>query len=230
MENDSANLTKKSIPPYIAYKSFINFINSLQQGTPGRIDRSLMGSMSGSVQAQLLTTLRYLDLISDKGFPKDKLHRFVNSEGAERQSALKDILKSSYSFLFTESFNLNKATLHQLEDQFKDAATGGGTIRKCIKFFIDVAKDSDITLSPYIKKTKIRSGVTRPRRNTPKSSFQKPEAETPPQIQTEQISWSQLLLSKFPSFDPSWPDDVKLKWFDAFDQLMKRGQEQEEEE
>ncbi|MFL6350824.1 MAG: hypothetical protein ACJ74Z_03105 [Bryobacteraceae bacterium] len=29
------------------------------------------------------------------------------------------------------------------------------------------------------------------------------------------------LLAKFPEFDPAWTDDVKLKWFDAFDRLMK---------
>ena len=36
----------------------------------------------------------------------------------------------------------------------------------------------------------------------------------------EQVSWSQILLSKFPSFNPAWPDDVKIKWFDAFGTLM----------
>jgi hypothetical protein len=37
----------------------------------------------------------------------------------------------------------------------------------------------------------------------------------------ETIGWPQLLLSKFPTFDPAWPDDVKSKWFNAFDKLMK---------
>jgi hypothetical protein len=31
-----------------------------------------------------------------------------------------------------------------------------------------------------------------------------------------------LLLDKFPGFDPAWPDEVKLKWFAAFDELLKR--------
>jgi hypothetical protein len=34
-------------------------------------------------------------------------------------------------------------------------------------------------------------------------------------------AWADKLLSKFPEFDPGWTDDVKLKWFDAFDRLMK---------
>jgi hypothetical protein len=35
------------------------------------------------------------------------------------------------------------------------------------------------------------------------------------------VDWAEMLLSKFPQFDPAWSDDVKLKWFDAFDRLMK---------
>jgi hypothetical protein len=36
-------------------------------------------------------------------------------------------------------------------------------------------------------------------------------------------SWHGKLLDKFPSFDPSWSDDIKVKWFAAFDELLKRG-------
>ena len=35
-------------------------------------------------------------------------------------------------------------------------------------------------------------------------------------------SLDKLLIDKFPGFDPEWPDDVKLKWFAAFDELLKR--------
>ena len=36
-------------------------------------------------------------------------------------------------------------------------------------------------------------------------------------------------MSKFPQFDPAWPDDVKIKWFDAFKQMMDVMKKQEEE-
>jgi hypothetical protein len=32
-----------------------------------------------------------------------------------------------------------------------------------------------------------------------------------------------MLLSKFPDFDPTWADDIKIKWFSAFDELLKKG-------
>ena len=31
-----------------------------------------------------------------------------------------------------------------------------------------------------------------------------------------------MLLAKFPTFDPNWSDEVKVKWFTAFDELLKR--------
>ena len=33
-----------------------------------------------------------------------------------------------------------------------------------------------------------------------------------------------MLLSKFPNFDPSWKDEIKIKWFSAFDEMLKKGQ------
>ncbi len=46
-------------------------------------------------------------------------------------------------------------------------------------------------------------------------------ATTSPISTTANVPIVEMLLSKFPEFDPTWPDEVKLKWFDAFDRLMK---------
>lgn len=42
-------------------------------------------------------------------------------------------------------------------------------------------------------------------------------------LTSKQPSWAELLISKFPTFDPTWSDDVKTKWFDGFNQLMGKG-------
>jgi predicted transcriptional regulator len=34
-------------------------------------------------------------------------------------------------------------------------------------------------------------------------------------------SWAELLLSKFPAFDPSWAEEFQEKWLIAFERLMK---------
>lgn len=36
----------------------------------------------------------------------------------------------------------------------------------------------------------------------------------------EARSWDELLLEKFPVFDPVWSDEVKIEWFHAFGALM----------
>ncbi|HWG17462.1 MAG TPA: hypothetical protein VN678_06335, partial [Acidobacteriaceae bacterium] len=33
---------------------------------------------------------------------------------------------------------------------------------------------------------------------------------------------TRILMEKFPTFDPSWPDNLKTSWFSAYEQLMKR--------
>ena len=52
-----------SLPPYVAYRTFRSFIQLLSPAVPGRIDRSLMASMSGASQSQLIHALRCLRLI-----------------------------------------------------------------------------------------------------------------------------------------------------------------------
>jgi hypothetical protein len=45
--------------------------------------------------------------------------------------------------------------------------------------------------------------------------------QTPEEV-PYQTPWDTMLLTKFPTFDPTWSDEVKLKWFAAFDELLKR--------
>jgi hypothetical protein len=213
-----------AVPPYVPYRSFRNFTDSLKQGIPARIDRSVMPSMSGALQSQLMSALRYLSLVTSSGHPTETLITFVNSEGTERVEALKKILAGGYPFL-RKPFELKTATPRMIEEQFANAGASGGTIDKCINFFIAAAKEAEITLSPHLTST--RTGRSPRRARTARVTNQtvvNESAAEPSSSGMGELSWAQLLLSKFPSFDPGWPDDVKAKWFDAFDKLMKQGQ------
>lgn len=228
-ENDTE---RKLLPPYLPYRTFSTFTNSLRVAIPGRIDRSLMGTMSGTAQGQLIAALRYLDLVTAHGSPTEKLTRFVNSEASERQKILKEILTSAYKFLFQSGFDLERATARQLEEEFNKVGASGETVRKCIAFFMAAAKDADLPLSPFVRgKRGVRTSVGRTRRTasgaTAQNSLPKSQGEQIPYDQSEPLTWRQLLLAKFPSFDPSWSDEVKAKWFEAFDRLMRSGPEKE---
>lgn len=52
--------------------------------------------------------------------------------------------------------------------------------------------------------------------------YENAHPSVPPKLPaTETGPLLEILLAKFPQFDPAWSDEVKLKWFDAFDRLMK---------
>ena len=144
---------KKLLPPYVPYKTFGNFFESLKAiGIPQRIDRSVMKSMSGGLQGQLMLALEYLSLITDTGTPTDKLEHLVHSEGTKRQEVLREILTSSYGFLFTDGLQLDRATASQFRERFEQTGATGDTLRKCMAFFLNSAKAAGIDLSSYLKK------------------------------------------------------------------------------
>lgn len=210
------------IPPYCSYKTLRNFIEPFKITMPGRIDRTIMKNYSGAQQAQLLNALKSLGLIASDGVPKPQLHRWVKADGEERQKVLKEILVAAYPFIFSDGFDLTTATPGSFDQRFAQTGITGDTIRKCVVFFIAAAQAAGIQLSPYIKPVKARASSVRTRRQGA-SGQQKNNTTAAQQNVSQQSQWSEMLLAKFPAFDPAWPDDVKSKWFDGFQKLMKSG-------
>jgi hypothetical protein len=221
---DETKGEKKLAPPYVPYRTFETVIQRLgSTGIPTKIDRSFLSSFSGSAQAQIFTALRYLTFIDLHGNPTAQLEKLVRSKELEKQAILKEILTTSYPFLFKQEVDLSKITADHIKKLFEGAGTTGDTTRKSIKFFMMIAKDAGIKLSPYLKKLRIRG----PRKILNKSKRTE-DAKNIQQRQDEGISadsipnktLQDLLLSKFPTLDPSWSDEVKSKWFDSFNKLM----------
>ena len=59
MDDNGTNV--RNLPPYLGFGTLQNFLDSLRQGIPSRIDRSIMHSLGGTVQKQLLHALRTSD-------------------------------------------------------------------------------------------------------------------------------------------------------------------------
>lgn len=222
----SENLGDKRLtPPYIPYKTFANFLEKQKIGLPSRIDRSVMPTSSGDVKVKLLATLLYLDLIDVDGTPKGRFSELVRSDGENKKKILKDIITASYPFLFDGEIDLTRTTSSHLQEVFETGGgVSGGTTRKCISFFIAISKEAGIELSPHIK---IRGSSSRsvPRKINSEKNIRLKSAdiqleEKTFKTQADTQNWTQQLLSKFPSFDPAWPDEVKAKWFDGFKELM----------
>lgn len=164
---------RKLVPPYLSYKTFMNFINGFAETTiPMRIDRDLLGNLSGAAQGHLMATLKYLELIDPEGRPDDRLGALARSEGDERKRLLLDILKKSYPFLFTNDFDVQRATSRLMNEKFTEAGASGDTVRKSIAFFLTAAEAAGITISPHIKRGGSISGGNNTRRRRPASNPQ----------------------------------------------------------
>lgn len=204
----------------MSYRIFKNFLDSLRvSGLPTRVDRSMMASKSGSTQALLLSTIRFLGLISENGIPTAELEKLISLEGKDRQERWCSIVKRSYPQLFSPQFDLERATTRELEEIFeKEGVSSQETVRKCVTFFSLAARDAGIKLSPHIKPYAGRrlTGRRRPVEDTQPNTGRSSKASS-----TNGIHDQSTLLSKFPSFDPSWTEEQISKWLDAFSRLSR---------
>lgn len=152
MDMDAKKVTP---PPYTSFVTFLNFIKGLRQtGVPSRIDKSVLGNLSGSAQASLLPALKWLDLIDSNGIPSDKLEELVTADESMYSDVLKSVLEAHYTFINDGSITLAKATGSQVEQKFREYGITGSTVVKCVAFFITAAKAANIELGPHVKAPK----------------------------------------------------------------------------
>jgi hypothetical protein len=220
---------QRRLPPYVSYRTFYNFLERLQQHIPSRIDRSYWGDLlSGSTGTQLMAALRFLNLIDINGKPTELLKPLVEARGEARTRLLYELTNDAFDFVCQSSLDLESATYAQLQEVFHHTFQLTDDVsRKCVKFFIAIARDAQIPLSPFIlKRTRATHSTTGIKAGSRKAVERTNRNAAVPQVQDEipkSDSWHSLLLAKFPNFDPSWSDELKMKWFAAFDELLKKG-------
>jgi hypothetical protein len=211
------------IPPYVPYKTFRTFIDGLRVAMPSRIDRSLMGTMSGATQGQLISALRFLDLITENGTPTGKLKDLATLDGEERQHALQKVIGDAYDDrVFPESVDLQNGTYRQLQEAFAATGAQGDTVRKCIAFWLLASRDADLIVSPHFTLRGSRGPIPKRRKTIPQR-IQRTQAPATAEEESERAiprSRLEILMEKFPSFDPSWEAEVQEKWFTAFERLQ----------
>lgn len=170
-----AEEVEKRTPPYIAFKTFENFINGLgETAVPHKVDSSLLRTMSGSARSGLMVSLRYLGLIDENDNTKPALEKLAHSKGDERKAALTELIRGSYRFM--TKLDLTRATPAQLADAIGDEGATGGTRDKAVAFFLKAGESAGLAISPHITKRKHAApanGKPRTKRNV------KPAKQTP---------------------------------------------------
>ncbi len=226
---------RKHLPPYVSYRTFRNFIDRLQQQKmPQRIDRSYWGDiLSGSTGTQLMAALRFLRLIDINGKPTESFTSLVLARGDQRSQLLQDLATEGFDFVLKSPLDMERATYSQLVEAFHNTFQLTDDVsRKCVKFFIAMVDDAGMPISPYItKRTRashtisgVRTSVKKAMPRTNRNSIVPQDGMIPHTMEDSLINSSLLnkLIDKFPDFDPSWNDDLKLKWISTFDELFKK--------
>jgi len=226
------NELKKRLPPYISYRTFHHFIEMLEQdGIPNRIDRSYWGNnYSGSVGTQLLGALHFLGLIDSNNIPTARLKELISRRGSQRNDILRQTTTDAYVFILGNNFDAQKATYDEIDELLhRNFQLTDDVARKCIKFFLSLAQEAGVKVSPFIQKKYRNSGSSTTLKKYSKRLGGRTNKNIAAPIEYDEVpkrtpSGELLsdLLAKFPALDPSWPDEVKLKWFDAFFEMLKR--------
>ncbi len=221
---------KAATPPYAAYKTVKNFLEKFKQGVPGRIDRDLMGTMSGAAQSQVTTALRYLGFISDNNLPLEPMKAFVVAEGDNRKALLKAALYKAYPYLFGEEFDISSATASQLRETIEAKTSASGeTVDRCIAFLKDAAQDAGIAVSKYITQKKPRSGSPKKRNGSPKEviteketvlpiQHQQPQHQPTIEAQNSMLLWG--LFQRLPKPGSVWPKQQRDQWTETLNNVL----------
>ena len=149
--------TKTLAPPYLSFTTLRNFLAGMKEGIiPSRIDKTMMAGQSGSAQSNLMSTLKFFDLIKDDGTPTATLEPLVKAGGTEWAKVWRPILEAHYKPIIGD-LELARATVGQLNEKFIGAGVTGETARKCYSFYTAAADAAGIVLSPHLKPN-VRSG------------------------------------------------------------------------
>lgn len=224
------------LPPYVSYKTWIKMLDCLKINVPQVIDSSYYASesFSGSSAKKLRTTLRFLGLTNDTNVPTAQLTRLVRAYRGEGQvskaAVLSEILKTAYPMLFTKDFDLKRATLGQLIGHFERLGVARNMQKHCISFFLHLAADAEIELSPYLAgRSRLgigrKSVVLKSRERKRKANVAEPLGST--QVsKVDELTLSKLhpalvgLLKELPAPGTVWEAEEKAKFRKAFEAIL----------
>jgi hypothetical protein len=142
---------KKQSAPYISWKTFTSFIASVHGKVPDQIDTSILRNMSGTARSQLLSALRFLDLIDADGTTQDSLNKLADSYNTESwKPTLAEFLSRSYQPVIGD-LNLTKATPAMLRERFRDNGNvDGGTVDSALRFYLSGLKEAEVKFSDHL--------------------------------------------------------------------------------
>lgn len=210
-------------PAYVSYQTFKSQFRGLARDgeLPPKIDNSVLKNMSGSGRAQFTIALKYLGLYDAKTQEPTPLGTtLATSDEAGWKTTLASILKTKYERQLEQ---LRRGT----EQTFKESFEGvpSSLVIPAARFLIAAAKDCGLPISSHIKE--ISGGrPARPRASrttetaAPSTAHAGPTTESTGTSKSSVSGAHEILLAKFPNFDPSWDESRQKAWFDSYQRLL----------
>jgi len=229
--------TQKRLPPYVSYATWQKLVQEFAIFLPNKVDSSYYRELrfSGSDTKKLRTSLRFLGLVDENNVPTEKLQRLVQAiqQGSNEKKAvvLEEILRNAYPSLFASGFSLKTTSFGGLTERFEEMDAKADVLRQCISFFLHMATEANIELSPHLA-GKSRLGIGRKStvlkaRERRRKRKEKPKQEPPEQdrgIPLSQLSLGPAmigLLSKVPSNGQFRNKAERDRWKRSFDALFE---------
>ena len=173
------------VPPYIAFGTLTKLIEDMRgKALPPRIDRSLLSNHSGGHQAQILSALRYLELVDQQHSVLPSLQALVD-EPDNNQILIATTIKRHYGPVL--KLSAANGTQGQLEELFREMGVKGSTLRKAIAFFLKACAYSNIEVSEHFKVPRVTASARKPRRKPANTDAEPVSTADSPNTRTVQM-------------------------------------------
>jgi hypothetical protein len=235
-------VTASSPAPYAPTKAILEVVTRYRaKGLPQPINEDVLSrvGISESLVPRTLQSLQTLDLIDEKGAVTTTLESLKLAPEAEFKERIVQWLNAAYADVL-KFIDPHTADDMALKDAFRIYNPPGQRDRM-VTLFVGLYAAAGVGLEKTKTRSRTRSKSTSPaapsRRQNGKSTSDQPKPspiiepegdmpvnKTTPdgaQQHTADIkSFERELLAKFPQLDPAWGEDIKGKWFEAFEKLM----------
>ena len=147
-------------------------------------------------------------------------------QGLEARTILREIVNTAYVPIL-DGLTPKTATPDHLAEKFKRGGSQDEVGRKGMTFFLGVAKEAGIELSPQLKTRERQPSTRSQRRRTSQVTLTPVPVDSSPSSQTEQqpVPYEQAdltarLLAKFPDYDPEWDAEQVVLWRDSLTMVL----------
>lgn len=158
MTDQTATVKLQPAPVYVSFTAIVSVIAKLRDnGMPFPIDEIALNEVSQSMRRQVLSGLRFLQLIDAEGAPQPSLKTLILAYStAAWPQALASVLRVAYAPLFERP--IQTMTPSTFQRVFRSIyPTTDNVTRKAITFFINAARSGRIELKSENFETRRRS-------------------------------------------------------------------------